>query len=211
MTKLPDPLSRPAEPVSAHAPSWSPPAAPLVPARQEEPRERAMRLLTDAYAYDVIDDAEFERRLAKLSAATSPRAIDAVVADLDAATAGAHGIEPAPDQGRILAIMSDTRRQGSWRVPRELSVVAVMSSVRIDLRHAAVPDGCRIDVHAFMANVSIIVPPGLSVDCDAMPIMANVCNHAVGERAGGYHAPHIEVHGSAVMAELRVRVRSPER
>jgi hypothetical protein len=170
-----------------------------------------MRLLTDAYAYDVIDDAEFERRLSQLSLATSPRAMDALVADLDDSGAGARALAPTPERGRILAVMSDTRRQGAWRVPRDLSVVAIMSSVRIDLRYAAIPDECRIDVHAFMANVSIIVPPGLTVECDAMPVMASVCNHAAGAPADGYRAAHVEVHGSAVMSELRVRVRSPER
>jgi hypothetical protein len=211
MPQFPDPRARPADPMIASAPSWSPLPSSPVDRPPEEPRERAMRLLTDAYAYDVIDEAEFERRLAQLSAATSPRAIDALVADLDTSAAGARGITPTPEEGRILAIMSDTKRRGPWRVPRQLSVVAIMSSVRIDLRNAAVPDGCRIDVHAFMANVSIIVPPGLAVECDAMPIMASVCNHAAGADAEGYRAAHIEVHGSAVMAELRVRVRAPDR
>ncbi|MEP6732207.1 MAG: hypothetical protein ABJE10_16295, partial [bacterium] len=48
----------------------------------EDARERAIRLLTDAYAYDVITDVEFERRLGQLTLTATPAMIDSLVADL---------------------------------------------------------------------------------------------------------------------------------
>ena len=72
-------------------------------------RERAIRILTDAYAYELITDFEFERRLQHLGAAASPSSIDAVVADLSAP--GGTGREPvsaygryAPSEGRIVGM-----------------------------------------------------------------------------------------------------------
>lgn len=48
----------------------------------EGARERAIRLLADGYAYDVISEEELERRLAQLNDATTSYAVDALVSDL---------------------------------------------------------------------------------------------------------------------------------
>jgi hypothetical protein len=175
-------------------------------------RERAIRLLTDGFAYDVITVDEFEWRLGQLSHADSARAVDALVADLVVpahAQAGATHASgpPAEAEGRILGIMSETRRTGPWRVPQALRVKAVMSDVKIDLRYAVIPPACTIDVSAIMANVSFIVPPSLVVDFDVTSIMASVRNDARGTANAGYTLPHVRIRGSAFMSEVRVRVR----
>ena len=179
----------------------------------DEARARAGRLLTDGFAYDAITVEEFEWRLERLSRADTPPAIDALVADL--ATAGrslAPGISASsaivPTEGRIVGIMSETRRVGPWRVPQRLRVTAVMSEVKIDLRYAALTPGCMIDVTAVMANVSVIVPPGLVVDFDVSSIMASTRNDSHADGAGRYTLPHRRIIGTAVMAEVRVRVRA---
>ena len=176
-------------------------------------RERAIRLLTDGFAYDVITVEEFEWRLGQLSHAESAQEIDALVVDLatPAATAAPSlfsGVPvPAPTEGRILGIMSETRRVGPWRVPQRLRVKGIMSDVKIDLRYAVVPPGCTIDVSAVMANVQFIVPPGMIVDFDVGAIMATTRNDPRAAGRDVYTVPHVRIHGSAVMAEVRVKVR----
>lgn len=193
--------------------SAAPPPAPgsLGAASLDDARERAIRLLTDGFAYDLITVEEFEWRLGQLSLADSPRGIDALVADLgtpgQAATAVRAGSAIAATEGRILGIMSETRREGPWRVPNRLRVKAVMSEVRVDLRYAVLPPSCTIDVSAIMANVQFIVPPGMVVDFDVTPIMATARNDVRAQRLDGHLQPHVRIHGSAIMAEVRVRVR----
>ena len=193
-------------------PSASHPLAGTPSASLDEARERAIRLLTDGFAYDVITVEEFERRLGLLSHADTPRAIDALVADLG--TPARTGLVPGPmaaaaaAEGRILGIMSQTRREGPWRVPQRLRVKAVMSEVRVDLRYAVIPPGCTIDVSAIMANVHVIVPPGMVVDFDVTPIMASARNDVRAQALDGYLQPEVRIVGSAVMAEVRVKVRA---
>jgi hypothetical protein len=177
----------------------------------DEARERAIRLLTDGFAYDLITVEEFEWRLGQLSSADSPRGIDALVADLGAVGQGGvpvrvAGASPVAE-GRILGIMSETRREGPWRVPQRLRVKAIMSEVRVDLRYAVLPPSCTISVSAIMANVQFIVPPGMVVEFDVTPIMATARNDVRAQRLDGQFQPHVRIHGSAVMAEVRVRVR----
>ncbi|HET7187654.1 MAG TPA: hypothetical protein VFI52_05840 [Gemmatimonadaceae bacterium] len=171
-----------------------------------------MRLLTDGFAYDVITVEEFEWRLGQMSHAESAQEIDALVADLATSsallsTAPVRGMPaPVPSEGRIMGIMSETRRVGPWRVPQTLRVKAIMSDVKVDLRYAIVPPGCTIDVSAIMSNVAFIVPPGMIVDFDVSSVMAATGNDVRAE-GSGYVLPHVRIRGSAFMAEVRAKVR----
>lgn len=193
----------------------APAAYPQAPDPAADPldtaRERAIRLLTDGFAYDVITVDEFEWRLGQLGHADSPRTIDALVADLgtpgQASAAPGRSAGLAPADGRILGVMSAIRREGPWRAPQRLRVKAVMSEIRIDLRYAVLPPACTIDVSAIMANVQVIVPPGMVVDFDVGSFMATTRNDVRAQRLTGYLEPDVRIRGSAVMAEVRVRVR----
>jgi hypothetical protein len=190
--------------------SLAPRGAPLAPSL-DDARERAIRLLTDGFAYDVISVDEFEWRLGRLGQADSIAAIDSLVADL--ANPSRPSAQPVSvpsavePEGRILGLMSETRRVGPWRVPQHLRVKAVMSEVTIDLRHALIPPGCSIDVTAVMANVKFIVPPGLVVDFDVVAFMGAAGNDERAISGGAYAPPNVRIRGSAIMAEVRVRVR----
>jgi hypothetical protein len=189
------------------------PAAPLArPATSlDEARERAIRLLTDGFAYDVITVEEFEWRLGQMSQLDTPRAIDALVADLatpvSPVAVGSRELAAVEPEGRILGIMSETRRQGPWRVPQRLKVKGVMSDVKIDLRYAIIPPECLIDVTAIMANVSFIVSPGMIVDFDVTAFMGAAGNDSRATGTGAYQRPRVRIRGSAIMAEVRVKVR----
>jgi hypothetical protein len=178
----------------------------------DDARERAIRLLTDGFAYDVISVDEFEWRLGRLGQSDSAAAMDALVADLvmpSRALAGPESAGPAsvPSEGRILGIMSETRRVGPWRVPQHLRVNAVMSEVTVDLRSALIPRACSIDVTAVMANVKFIVPPGLVVDFDVGAFMGAASNDERAVPGDAFALPDLHIRGSAIMAEVRVRVR----
>lgn len=177
-----------------------------------DPRERAVRLLTDAYAYDVIDDIEFERRLDLLGLQKSPAAIEAVVSDLPAspehARATASGLRPTlQDEGRILGFMSETGRKGQWRVPSRFNVNAFMCDMKLDLRYASIPPGCVISVRAFMSSVSLIIPPGMMVEFRVDPFMGSARSEADNGQRYADGAAHVHVHGTAVMSDVKVRVR----
>ncbi|MEP6999317.1 MAG: LiaF domain-containing protein [bacterium] len=183
---------------------------PLSSLDADEARERAIRLLTDAYAYDVITDFEFERRLSQLGLSATRASIDAAVADLPAAGSVARQttLSYAPSaqhEGKIVGFMSETRRKGPWRVPQHLTIRAIMCDMKVDLRYAAIPPGCIIEVKSIMSSVSIIVPPAMVVSFHVDPILG-----AAGSSADGglnESAAHVHVHGSAIMSDVRVRVR----
>jgi hypothetical protein len=208
-----DPLNRPFNTSQAAAPEPGSAAFLAV----EEAREHAIRVLSDGYAYDALTEDEFEWRLGQLSLANSPAEVQTLIADLPAGVAppaaGAYSAAPysgvpAPAEERIRGVMSEVRRDGVWRLPQRLKVSALMSDVRLDLRQAVIPPGCVIEVRAIMAGVRIIVPPGLRVEFDVSPFMGAAGNDS-SRLPTPLGAQVLRVTGSAVMAEVRVRVRDP--
>lgn len=176
----------------------------------EQAREHAIRVLSDGFAYDALNEDEFEWRLGQLSLANSPAEVQALIADLPTrgttSRTGDYAAPPARSEERIRGVMSEVRRDGAWRLPQRLMVSAVMSDIRLDLRQAVIPPGCTIEVSAIMANVTILVPPGLPVDFDVSPIMGSARNDST-RVPPAFGAPLVHVRGRAIMAEVRVRMR----
>lgn len=206
-----DPMNRP----SVAPPSVAPEPGSALALAVEEAREHAIRVLSDGYAYDVLTEDEFEWRLGQLSLANSPVEVQSLIADLpavagapvtSASAGGTYSSRPALSEDRIRGVMSEVRRDGPWRLPQRLKVSAIMSDVRLDLRQAVIPPGCVIEVRAIMAGIRIIVPPGLRVELDVSPFMGSARNDS-SRMPAAFGAPVVRVTGSAIMAEVRVRVR----
>jgi hypothetical protein len=181
-------------------------------------RERVIERLSEHFAHDRLTIDELDRRLERAYAATSLRELDALTADLPdearavtrfgPATVPAE-YEPREDSGRIVAILSETRRGGLWAVPPRLDVTAVMSNLTLDLRSALLAPGVtEIEVGAMMASVQIILPPGVRVLDRVRAFMASVTDDSYGALTDDPSMPTIRLSGRAVMSEVKVRTRS---
>jgi hypothetical protein len=180
-----------------------PTGRPVAPSPLQAARQRATALLTDRFADDSLTEAEFEARLVWLTTADEVVQVEALAAELATpglATRRATALPRVEDQ--MLTFMTNTTRAGRWTPASVLSVHAVMSTLELDLRQALVPPVCEIDVTAIMANVRIVVPPGMAVECDASGIMGSVRNDTPGE--GWRGAPRLRVSGYAVLAEIAI-------
>ena len=203
--KLAMPVTPP-DGMSMHAP---------VAATLEAARERTIRVLTDRFADDSLTLEEFESWLDRMYKAQSAADLDLMLSEVErravrqaAAIAPAYAESMAPR--RLLSLMSNTERTGRWTLPRRLEVRSVMSSILLDLREALLPPGlCEIDVLSLMANIEIIVPPGVVVEELALGVMANVENHVLDDGTVPADAPRIRITGTAVMANIEVHVAPP--
>src|SRR5205085_312099 len=116
-----------------------------------------------------------------------------------------YGAPPAPR--RLLSIMSNTERTGRWAMPRQLAIRALMSSITLDFREVElVAPVTEIDLLTVMASIEILVPPGVIVEDLALGVMANVENRAMDEGFVRADAPRIRITGTAVMANVEVRM-----
>jgi hypothetical protein len=191
-------------------------------------REQKISELSQYFANDDLSLDELERRIERVYRAANVLELDEITADLqgvgtgqtNAATTAAarttsRGIAPltAPAEARMLAIMGETRRLGRWQVPQQLNVLSIMSDTKLDLTRAIVSPGTtEIHIRAVWSACKIIVPPGMRVINEMHAIMASVTSKAhemdpPGAQRGG---PVIRLTGTALMAEVKVRVRRVE-
>ena len=197
----------------------------------EAARESAIALLSDRFASDNFSVEEFEARLALLTAARSSAELDAAMRDIlqtrtgDAMPVSRGGVDPyafrpsyAPDasyvappaSGRIFAVLAPAQRTGRWVVPQFLDVELVIGEVMIDLRDAVIPPtDCEIAVFAALGEVKILVPPGVIVDEGVSTFLGSVRNGATLEGQLTPGAVRVRLSGTALMAEIGIRVAPP--
>ena len=149
-------------------------------------REIVIDALSNHFANDALDMDEFEQRVDLAHRATSVGQLDELLTDLEPAAdadpseslvlrAEAPQVAIAPrvrKAKRVLSILSGTQRKGTWRVPQQLRVVAVMGGVDLDFREAEFGPGVtEVKVTSVMGGIAVIVPPHLQVECDGLAIL----------------------------------------
>ncbi|HTR77840.1 MAG TPA: DUF1707 domain-containing protein [Gemmatimonadaceae bacterium] len=181
-------------------------------------RERTIETLSTLFANDDLSMEELDRRLEAAYRARSIEELQVLTADArgPAAAGGPAGTALAnpdpPAHDRLVAIMSESTRRGLWAVPQRLDVLALMSQATIDLSRASLPGGIiDIRVKAMIANVKIILPPGIRVASRIGNVMASVStDDELDHTAPARDAPVIRLSGWALMSEVKTVVRRRE-
>ena len=180
-------------------------------------REMVIDALSTHFANDALDMDEFEQRVDLAHRATSVAKLDELLTDLEPAA----DEEPseAPQVAiatrdrmakRVLSILGGIQRKGTWRVPKQLRVVAVMGGVDLDFREAEFGPGVtEVKVTSVMGGIAVIVPPHLQVECDGLAILGvfEGMDRSTGERDPD--APLLRITGVAVMGALEISTRLP--
>jgi hypothetical protein len=180
-------------------------------------RDRAIAVLSDGFAHDLLDVNEFERRVTIAQTSDSVAEIEQLITDLPAPAA-----PPAPsptalvpasevrEHQTMLSIMGGSIRKGHWVTARHLRVVNVMGGTVLDFRDAQMPAGVvDVTVIAVMGGCEIIVPPSLAVETDGVAIMGGF--EHVDRRPAQLDpsAPLLRVHGIAFMGGVEIKMRLP--
>jgi hypothetical protein len=183
-------------------------------------REHTVQVLCRQYAQDHLTTEDLESRLEAAYRATSVAELHSLTANLAAEAGPVSGRAPAvytpardavtPPQGRILCMFAQVRKRGEWELATHTRVVAAFGSVLLDLREARIAPGVTtIDITAGFADVTVIVPPGLRVECDGNAIMAEFADK-VFEGAPGADSATVRLTGIAVFASVAAKMRYPD-
>lgn len=183
----------------------------------EVEREHVVQLLCQRYAQDALTTEELEARLEAAYRAKDLSELQALTRTLPVAAAGApaiatqrQGHAPAAAQQRILSVMADVRKRGEWEPARNIRAVAVLAALELDFREARILEGVTtLDVSATLAEVRIIVPPGVHVQCDGSAILGEFQQKLDGDLPDGPDVATLRISGLAVLAEVSVVMRMP--
>ncbi|GII54563.1 hypothetical protein Pth03_29520 [Planotetraspora thailandica] len=104
----------------------------------------------------------------------------------------------------IVAVMGDTKRNGTWKIDQEIGAVCVMGDVTLDLRQAEVRTP-EVDIVAtcVMGDIKIIVPDGVDVELSGVTIMGDKKVQVV-EAPSGQSAPVVRVKAYVLMGDVKI-------
>jgi hypothetical protein len=200
-----------------HHESLSYDSAPRTPGAEE--REVVAQELSLHFAADHLSMDELEERLSLVYGSPTSAQLHGLVADLPALdrrkldSGNSPMLAPSalvPNRGVVIAFMGGADRSGSWLVPRELKVWAILGGAQIDLRDAKFAPGVtEIDVTALMGGVEIIVPRGVRVETIGAGVMGGFGSSAGDATALDPSQPVLRITGLAIMGGVDVKVLKP--
>lgn len=200
------------------------PPSPAALVAVRDRRDQVIALLSEQFAQDVFDIDELDRRLTLAQHAETVAALDALVADLPAAPAGAAPsattalvprVDDAtlaawPQQSRRLAIFGGFERKGAWTCPRKLRIIAAFGGADLDFREAELAPGVtELHITAAFGGVNIVVPPQLAVECDASAIFGGFEEVHRAPRRTDPDRPVLRITGFAMFGGVSIETRLP--
>jgi hypothetical protein len=118
--------------------------------------------------------------------------------------------DAVPDRQGVSVWMSEKEKDGDWTLPRLFRALVVMGNMTIDLSQVRIAPGTsEIEIRAIMAEVKIIVPHNLRVECDGEPIIGEFKLKRIATSTPVPDAPLVRVTGTSVLASVTVRVVDP--
>jgi uncharacterized protein DUF1707/cell wall-active antibiotic response 4TMS protein YvqF len=182
-------------------------APPLPPPRASDAeREAAVEVLREAAGDGRLTVEELADRVEAADHAVTRSQLAALTADLPAtrrplpARSGADG----PRQRAVLSVLE---RRGRWRLEPGARYLALLGSVRLDLRDAVLPGrDVVLEVRAVLGSVEVIVPEGVEVEVTGGDMLGgrDVRLHGAAPPPG---APVVRVHATNVLGSVHVWTR----
>ena len=181
----------------------------------DEDRHQVAEVLRRAAGEGRIDLDELEERLEAAYQAKTYGDLVPITADLPVAGAPQPTARPPAAAGPAsryassVAIMSETKRTGSWLVEDGHAAFALMGSVVLDLREAQFAAGeVTVNANAVMGEVSVLVDAGTTVVVEGYAVMGEYSE----QRAKvpfdpSYGGPVVRLRGVALMGSVHVQRR----
>jgi hypothetical protein len=186
----------------------------------DEDRHRVAEVLRQAAGEGRIDLDELDERLEATFHAKTYGELVPITVDLPVA---GHRVPrpsppppsvpmgPVPRYGTSVAVMSETKRTGSWLVEDGATAFALMGSVLLDMREAQFAAGeVTVNASALMGEVKVIVNAGTTVVVEGVGVMGEYTEHrpkvALEAQPGG---PVLRLRGLALMGSVTVQRKGP--
>jgi Domain of unknown function (DUF1707)/Cell wall-active antibiotics response 4TMS YvqF len=169
-------------------------------------REAVVARLNDAVGEGRLTLQEFSERLDRAYAASTRGHLARLTADLPA-------MDPVRGPARrrrvMLGLLFDSRQAGRQPLDEEITAIAFLGDVIIDLRNAKITaNEITIRAYALLNDVDVIVPEGVAVELSGVAIVGDNRN-MVEPVAAGTSRLVVKIHGHAVLGDVQVFHRNP--
>lgn len=176
-------------------------------------REKVIEILNDSFANNLFELDEFEARIEKAEGAKCIEELDALINDLPAEMAAAasdvpENYAPLKKEQALMFIMGEKTVSGLKLPGANSSLKNIMSSLTMDYRKVEMKAGLyTLDVVNLMADMTIIVPPDVTVVNEMRDIMASATEDPLLNKTKNRRGVVIRFTGLNLMASLKIRVQ----
>lgn len=118
--------------------------------------------------------------------------------------------EFVPERRGAVVVLSSSRRDGDWILPRLFRVVACLGNMELDLTSAKLAPGeSHIEIRCFFGNVEITVPPEIRVEAEGHPFIG-VFESRAAPVVHSPDAPLLRITGSVFAGAVTIKVVDPK-
>lgn len=173
--------------------------------------DHAIKQLENAYTDGRLNEAELEERMAIALKAKTEGDLATLFSDL---RVNAALLEPIIVERKLqrlnsatTALFSGVEQTGSFILPKEYQISAIMGGCLIDLTKARLesPDS-TIHITAIMGGVQIFVPPGVRIELHSKPIMGGISKNVHDDDLPA-DAPVIRIIAKAIMGGIEIKTK----
>ncbi len=199
---------------------------PIQSSNIEAIRERAVEVLMEHFANDVMGIDEFEGLLDtvnRCSTAGELRELLSKLPPLESSTKPATDMIPAYGGGPVyvdadrvrkygfqVSVLGSSKRSGRWIPARKTLAIGVLGGHSFDFREALLGPGVTdLNVLAVLGGIEIIVPPDMAVEVDGMGLLGSFQHKTDVPLRANPDLPTLRVRGLAVLGGVEVKVRHP--
>ncbi|AWL11038.1 uncharacterized protein HMF8227_00542 [Saliniradius amylolyticus] len=185
----------------------------------EQVREEVIDQLIYNYSHGVISAEAFERRLDDAINSEQHQSLKSLVADLEL-RADSHYVQRKETQftpnyatdrhqqknQRLLSILGSDERSGQWRVPKEVKLVSILGSIKLDFTDAVFEhQHVTVNINCVLGSETIYVPESVNVVCSMFNVIGSVENKV--PSMAGRQAPTIYIEGYSVLGSVEIKVK----
>lgn len=115
-----------------------------------------------------------------------------------------------PERRGAVAVLSHTRRDADWVLPRLFRVFAFWGNVELDLTQVLLGAGTSvIEIRCIMASVEITVPPDLRVESEVDAVLGSAEVRRQIASTNASDAPLVRITGSTLLGSIEIKVVDP--
>jgi len=117
-----------------------------------------------------------------------------------------------PERRGAVAVLSNTRRDADWVLPRLFRIFTFWGNVEIDLTQALLASGTSvIDIRCIMGNVQIAVPPDIRVESDVDAVLGSAEVQREIATTASPEAPTVRITGTTYLGSIEIKVVDPNK
>ena len=171
-------------------------------------RNKTIEHLKNAFVDDMLEQDDFEKRLAIAVNTKNKTDLKKIVEDLPEINhiqpPQSKDISITESESKILTVLGDIKRKGIWKSPKKMKVKTILGETTLDFTKAILSEKItNIDISCVLGEVKIIVPKEIMIDAHCKAILGSFTDKS--KNCLNPNAPILKIRGYTCLGSVEIR------